>query len=279
MSLLNITQLGSEIQSYTASMPTANIDDLFAQSLLGDYDNEDAWHAIHTLHSTGTREVFEKAAAWCRSTEPLKRARGADILGQLGKTAEHPSVLFPEDAFKVLTGMLESETDPLPLSAVLAALGHLENPSAIPLILPFGFHPDRDVRFDLAFALSCFVDDERTISTLLRLMSDKDAEVRDWATFALGVLSDFDSPKIREALFKNLNDEDEDVREEAMGGLAKRRDNRVVSPLIHILEAASPSDRALEAANLLLGRASDPLPDASACLAALRQGFPPEARR
>lgn len=255
-------------------MRNATIDDLFNQSLQGDYDNDDAWRAIHALHSTGTREVFDKAAAWCRSGEPLKRARGADILGQLGKTADHPTPLFPEDAFRVLTGMLESETDPLPLSSVLAALGHLENPSAIPLILPFSFHPDRDVRFDLAFALGCFADDERIVSTLLRLMSDKDSEVRDWATFGLGVLSDFDSPTIREALLKNITDEDEDVREEAMGGLAKRRDSRVASPLIHALESESASDRALEAANLLLDRANDPIEDPSACLAALRQRYP-----
>jgi HEAT repeat protein len=256
-------------------MTTANIDDLFAQAILGDYDNDDAWEAIRTLHSTGTREVFEKAAAWCRSKEPLKRARGADILGQLGKTSDHPAALFPDESFKVLTGMLESETDPLPLSAILAAFGHLENPSAIPLILPFSYHPDTDVRFDLAFALGCFADDERTISTLLRLMTDKDSEVRDWATFGLGVLGNLDSKKIREALFQNLSDSDEDVREEAMVGLAKRRDERSLPEVFKALENQEhDSPRGLDAANFLLDRFNEPIEVRSVCLAALRQRFP-----
>jgi HEAT repeat protein len=255
-------------------MPNAELDDLFAKTLHSDYDDEEAWRAIHALHSIGTREVFEKAADWGRSGEPMKRARAADVLGQLGKTAQNPKTLFAEDAYKVLTGMLESEADPLPLSSILTAIGHLENPSAIPLMLPFSYHPDRDIRFALAFALGCFPDDERTVSTMLRLMSDKDSEVRDWATFGIGVLGDFDSSRIRDTLFQNIADEDEDVREEAMAGLAKRRDRRVVPSLIRALEAVSPSDRAIEAANLILDRALAPLPDASACLAALRQRYP-----
>lgn len=256
-------------------MSNEPIEDLFAQALHGDYDDEDAWQAIHTLHSIGTREILEEAAALCRSNEPLKRARGADILGQLGKTSEHPTTLFPKDAFKVLTGMLESETDPLPLSAILAAFGHLENASAIPLILPFSYHPDSDVRFNLAFALGCFAGDERIVSTLLKLMTDKDSEVRDWATFGLGGLSDFDSSRIREALFQNLSDADEDVREEAMVGLAKRKDLRSLSDIIKALQDPEHgSPRGLDAANFLLDRTNDPIEDPSACLAALRQRYP-----
>lgn len=259
---------------YTASMTAANIDELFRQTLEGDYDNDDAWTAIHSLQSIGTREVFDKAAEWCRSEEPLKRVRGADVLSQLGRTPENFDNPFPDETFKVLTGMLDTETDPGALSSVIAALGHLKNPAAIPLILPFSYHPDRDVRFDLAFALGCFADDERAVSTLLKLMADKDSEVRDWATFGLGDLSDFDSPKIREALFKNLSDEDEDVREEAMVGLAKRKDQRALSEVIDALEDHERSPRALEAANFLLGRFEDPIEDTSECLNTLRQYFP-----
>jgi HEAT repeat protein len=258
-------------------MQPATIDELFAQTLQGDYDNDDAWKAIHRLQSIGTREVFEKAADWCRSEQPLKRVRGVDILSQLGRTAENFDNPFPDETFGVLTTMLESETDPGPLSSILAALGHLKNPAAIPLILPFSYHPDRDVRFDLAFALGCFADDERSVSTLLKLMTDKDSEVRDWATFGLGNLGDFDSPKIREALFKNLTDEDEDVREEAMVGLAKRKDLRSLNELMSALKNAESSPRALEAASFLLERTSNPIEDPSACLEALRQSFPSQS--
>jgi HEAT repeat protein len=257
-------------------MPETSIDDLFAQTIQGDYDNDSAWQAIHTLQSLATREVFEKAASWCRSNESLKRTRGADILGQLGKSSENAENPFVDESFKALTSMLDSETDPGPLSSVIGALGHLENPSAIPLILPFSYHPDSDVRFDLAFALGCFADDERSVSTLLKLMSDKDSEVRDWATFGLGVLGSFDSPKIREALLQNLTDEDEDVREEAMVALALRKDLRSLPAVMSELEREEPSPRTFDAANALLDRTTYPFDPPATYLEALRQRFPSE---
>jgi HEAT repeat protein len=255
-------------------MPTATIDELFAQTLKGDYDNDQAWDAIHSLRATGSREVFDKAVTWCRSNEPLKRARGADIVAQFGHTAESQTTLFASESFPVLAVMLDSETDPVSLSAIVTAFGHLENPSIIPQILPFSYHPDTDVRYGLAFTLGCFADDERTVSTLIKLMSDKDSEVRDWATFGLGGLGDFDSPKIREALFKNSTDDDEDVREEAIVGLAKRKDPRSVPEVISALKDKDRAPRALEAANFLLDHTSDPIDNPSAALKTLRERFP-----
>jgi len=255
-------------------MPTATTDELFAQTVKGDYDNDKAWDAIHSLRATGSREVFDKAVAWCRSSEPLQRARAADILAQFGHTADNQTTLFANESFPVLAAMLDSETDPVALSAIVTAFGHLENPSIIPQILPLSYHSDTDVRYGLAFTLGCFADDERTVSTLMKLMADKDSEVRDWATFGLGGLGDFDSPKIREALFKNISDEDEDVREEAIVGLAKRKDPRSLPEVMSALQDEERSTRAVEAANFLLDRTTDPLEDPAACLKALRQHFP-----
>jgi len=261
------------LQSYTASMPTATIDELFEQTLTRDYDNDKAWHAIHSLRASGSHEIFDKAVAWCRSSEPLKRARGADFLSQFGHTAENQTTLFAAESFPVLAGMLDSETDPVALSAIVTAFGHLDNPSIIPQILPFSYHPDTDVRYGLAFTLGCFANDERIVSTLIKLMSDKDSEVRDWATFGLGGLGDFDFPKIREALFKNMSDDDEDVREQAVVGLAKRKDPRSVPEVISALQDPERAARAVEAANFLL-ETTGPIDDRAACLKALRQRFP-----
>ena len=55
-------------------------------------------------------------------------------------------------------------------------------------------------------------------------------------TFGLGVLGNTDSDEIREALVRRLTDSDEDVREEAMVGLGKRKDQRVLSTLLIALE-------------------------------------------
>jgi HEAT repeat protein len=234
-------------------MTAPEIDELFTQTLSGDYDDEAPWEAVHALRRIGTREVFERAAKWCGSNDPLARARGADVLAQLGKAAGRARNSFPEECYSVIVGLVQRETEPLPLAAAIAALGHLENPLAVPLIANFATHPDPDVRFDVAFALGCFPDDPLSVATLVQLMQDADEDVRDWATFGLGVLSQADSTEIREALVRRLNDSNENVREEAMVGLASRKDHRVLAHLRASLEQPTVTDRVIEAAYLMLG--------------------------
>jgi HEAT repeat protein len=170
-------------------MAAQEIDALFAQTLSGDYDDETPWEAVHALRRVGTREVFEKAAEWCQSANPLIRARGADVLARLGKTVDHTGNNFPEDSYSVIAGLLQGETEAQPLAAAIAALGHLDNPCAVSLIVTFHSHPSPEVRFDVAFALGCFPNETLSVATLLHLMQDTDADVRDWATFGLAFLA------------------------------------------------------------------------------------------
>jgi len=234
-------------------MTARGIDELFTQALLGDYEDEAPWEAVHALRMMGTRQVFERAADLCKSTDPLSRARGADVLAQLGKTADHASNIFPEESYSVITDLVQRETEPQPLAAGIAALGHIDNPLAIPLITSFSLHPSSEVRFDVAFALGCFPNDPLSVEALLRLTQDPDKDVRDWATFGLGVLGNADSDEIREALVRRLNDPDEDVREEAMVGLGKRGDQRVLATLLAALEEPESTVRVVETAYLMLG--------------------------
>ena len=64
-------------------MVVSQLNDIFARTLSGDYDDDALWEAVRTLHRMGSPEVFEYAAEWCISQSPLKRARGADVLAQL----------------------------------------------------------------------------------------------------------------------------------------------------------------------------------------------------
>lgn len=239
-------------------MDSPKIQALFAQTLRGDYENEEAWEAVSALRSNGSPEVFAIATEWCHSDIPLKRARAAAILCQLRRAPApntqqvSPNWMFRDESYALITKMLENDHDPLVLDSVISALGHLRNPKAIPLILRFQDHPNRDIRFALAFALGCFPNDAQSTSGLMKLTLDSDSEVRDWAVFGLGVQGDADSPEIREALLRCLNDADDDVREEAAVGLAKRKDQRVIPKLRAMLDEPELHVRVAEAAAALL---------------------------
>ena len=211
-------------------MNSSEIHALFARTLLGGREDEVAWDAIRTLRLNGSREIFDRAAAWCKSPEPLKRARAADLLCQLqraplpNESLAETEWMFRDESYSLITKMLENERDHVVLDGAITALGHLYNANAAPLILRYQDHPDQQVRFAVAFALGCFPNEPQSIAGLLKLTWDSDDDVRDWAVFGLGVQGDADTPEIREALLRCLDDANEDVREEAAVGLAKRRD-------------------------------------------------------
>jgi len=236
-------------------MEPAAVAALFAQTLLGEYHGDEAWNAVQALRRAGDRNIFEHAAAWCLSDDPLKRARAADVLCQLRRAngTEDPDWMFRDEAYSLLTKMLEDEMDQLVLNSVIHALGHLGIAGAVPLILRYRDHPSEDIRFAATFALGCFPNHPQSVDGLLKLSSDAEADVRDWAVFGLGVLGDADSPEIREALLRCLDDTSANVREEAAVGLGKRRDPRVVPHLWTMLNQPEPGDRAAEATAALLG--------------------------
>jgi HEAT repeat protein len=229
-------------------MQSDSIDEIFARTLIGDYKDEAPWKAVRELRCLGSREVFEKAAEWCRSRDPLMRARGLAVLAQIGVTADHPSNSFPDESFSVVYSALTDEEEIQPLDSAIAALGHIGNPSAIPLIIRHQSHSDSNVRFSVACALGRFPNDPRSAESLLQLMRDDDEEVRDWAAFGLGVQGDVDSVEIRDALFERLSDSNEDVRNEAMASLGKRRDRQVLPSLITALAELAVPCPVIEAA-------------------------------
>lgn len=94
-------------------------------------------------------------------------------------------------------------------------------------------------------------NDPSAINGLIRLTQDEDPEVRNWTAFELGTISDANSPEIRNALVSMLNDECDEARGEALVGLAKRHDHRVLAPLIRELEGEFYGSWCMEAAQLL----------------------------
>jgi HEAT repeat protein len=237
------------------------IDELFKQTLEGDYDDEDdeggPWEAVSKLQAMASdpvlgRAIFDRAVRWCRDNKPAKRLRGIDILAQLGKTEDHPEPVFADETYAIVASVLEDELDLQVIDSCLVAFGHIGNPAAVPLVIEHRTNTDPDVRFAVAFALSSFADEPDSIRVLLQLMQDDDADVRDWATFGLGVQGNADTPEIRKALIDRLDDGNPDTREEAVAGLGKRKELRVLPDLIELLQQEEVSYGVVEAACNLL---------------------------
>jgi HEAT repeat protein len=208
--------------------------------------DEARWDAVRALQDRGDRDVLDAALALLASAVPRERELGADILSQGQSTRQ----TFHEEAVAGLLGLLEHEREETVLDAACAALGHRRDPRAVPPLARLRGHPAPSVRFAVAVALGGF-DADTAIEALIDLSADADPDVRDWATFGLGSQTDADTPAVREALARRLADEDADTKGEAMVGLARRKDARVVGPLLADLASPHYGTLVLEAAREL----------------------------
>ena len=212
-----------------------SVDELFAV-VVREQDDDSRWSAIQQLHALGTREVFERAVQLCRSAASPERVAGADIRGQLNA--------FSDEAMKILLGMIQ-DADTAVVEAVVHALGQRQDARTIDALTRVAVHEASNVRWAVATALEDLIADERAERVLLALMKDADTSVRDRATFAVGSLSDHDTPRIRAALAERLRDDDKCVAHEAALGLARRRDARAIA---YIAVAVESSDGEIEEA-------------------------------
>jgi HEAT repeat protein len=222
-----------------------SVSDLFEAALQADDDA--AWNAVAALHWRGSKEVLERAVALTRSIDPALRARGANILGQLGV----PDRTFPDECFSAVLSLLADDVEQVVEDAVYA-LHHIDSTRGSVHVIPFAGHENDDIRHAVAFGLGG-VDAPEAHEALLTLMQDRDADVRNWATFGIGQQCDVDTDQIRGALASALSDDDDVVRCEGVIGLARRRDARAVPYLKRMLHDDPDDFRARDEAAKLLG--------------------------
>ncbi len=205
-------------------------------------EQDEDWEVLRPVHRRGGGTEFALAAEYCASDDPLDRRVGTDILSELG--TERAGGTFIEESVELLIPMLAD-----PESTVVAnaahSLAHRGNPTAIPHDI--SEHPEVEVRNGVTHALLGHEDPE-AIRTLIRLSTDSDASVRDWALFGLGTQIDTDTPDIRDALAVGVGDDNGDARAEAQVGLARRGDDRVVEALLAELQRPQVGSLSLEAA-------------------------------
>ncbi len=210
-------------------------EELLSQVLVMDLEeNEKAWDLIRILQSRLTT-IFPKVQEMVRSDSVPAKCVAAAILGQNGREDKS----LGAECVAELVHLLQKESDPAIIGSAVAAIGSFEGLAPRDLILSFAEHPDADVRFHVACAIGTFEDD-KSIAAQIKLSQDSDRDTRNWATFGLGSLIDEDTPAIRAALAARLDEEDAEIRGEAMVGLANLLDPRVIGPLLKELKDASP---------------------------------------
>jgi HEAT repeat protein len=230
-------------------MPSPSTDQLLDQvhALSGDpeqRESDERWQLILQLHGRPEAVVFERCARWALGAESFERSLAADILGQLGSGEQR--IALRSRSLLVLEQLL-GDADPAVLASALIALSHLGAQECLSRVLSLAGHSDGDVRHGVALAL---LGDESSaaVDALIALSRDDEAQVRDWATFGLGAQIDLDTPALRAALLDRALDEDEDTRAEAISGLVKRGDARVLEPLRTALHSPTVGSLVVEAA-------------------------------
>lgn len=254
----------------------------------------DYMEVLQTLHLRANREVLEAACALCHSAHARERILGADMLGRLGdivwvlraarmlSDSEHPQAQahgerlmqqfsplvgrarqFPKEIISILLPLVESEENDQVLRAMLCALGDYQDfhPIVTERLAAMRTHPNRDVRFTVATRLALNLENPIALVAMTELSDDDDDEIRMWTTLSLGQFALVHTEPeqcnlIRDTLCRRLTDANDEVRGEAMLGLAMRSDPRVVDALIAEAGRTSISThypRALVTAAIALG--------------------------
>jgi HEAT repeat protein len=212
---------------------------------IDDDDDHAYWEAIAPLHARGGAEELAAGLRLCQSAAPNERRLGVHILAQLGWNER----AFLDESVAALIERL-GDADEAVVAAAGIALSHRADARAIPHLIRLKNHPNVAVRYGVIFGLLT-QDDPAAIAALIELSADDDDHNRDWATFALGTQIDADTSELRAALLARLDDSNPEVRGEAMIGLARRGDRRVVPAIQRELRGEFTGIWPVEAAELI----------------------------
>lgn len=201
---------------------------LTTRSLIGvalqQWESESSWNAIHELRSRGTPETVARCQRLFQSRNWRKRALAINVMCQLrtvfGRRRSAESAVIQAHVM-LLDGLRDSH--PEVIASAAFGCGHRRDLDAIGPLVALSMHASCAVRLGVAFGL-CFREDERAADALVQLAGDSDDEVRNWATFGLAQMA-LDTPSIRDCLWRNTRDPFEEVRHEALAGLANRGDH------------------------------------------------------
>ncbi|MEV4611421.1 HEAT repeat domain-containing protein [Kitasatospora sp. NPDC049258] len=181
---------------------------------------------------------------------PAARAVGCRLLRRAGGL--HEEVRAP--AATALLAHLPAEADRTVRRLAVAALGATQDERAVAQLVSLAEDVDPEVREAVARSLASVAPElpgDPEVPALIRLTTDPEPEVRNWATFALGFQLEVDTPAVRAALWARAGDSYHQARAEGVRGLAVRHDPRAVRPLGELLAWSGGDPLTLRAAAVL----------------------------
>lgn len=200
-------------------------DEKLISRLINYKTDKSRWETIRILRSRPSKDLFDKCIELINSNDKKKKIIGIKILTQLGI----PPRPFLKETIKIFFNLLKSEKNVDVLFSIFFGISHNNsdlNRNQINLICSFENTENILIKESLVAALG-FIENEKAIDVLIKFSKDKANHIRSWATFYIGQV-DFDNEYIREALWNRVNDKHQETRMEAIIGLAKRKDNRVL---------------------------------------------------
>lgn len=191
------------------------------------------WDNVRELRKRPNNDVHSKSINLLNSTSEKEIIIGIDILAQLGFDPRFKQ----KETVQAYYELLEKPQSPNVLFSLFFGISHnneILTDQQIVRILEYKKHKHVDVRYALVQAISC-LEHEGAIKAIIELSSDKYSHIRDWATFNLGSQLELSNNEINNALWARIDDKFENVRMEAIVGLAKRKDKKIKDILIHEL--------------------------------------------
>lgn len=178
--------------------------------------------------------AFSLAVGYLSDRDPDARATACELLDMLSDRHEH----LRGDAATALIALAATEMNEDVQWSIAKALGTTRDARTMTTLVTLAQHTDSDIRFQTAMSLSSVLpdnSDDAGVAALIRLCADDDPEVRNWATFGLGWITDIDGDDVRQALWQRTTDSYSQAREEGIRGLARRRVQAVLPLLTELL--------------------------------------------
>ena len=195
--------------------------------LLSEKDITNQWRFINALVNRFPKESFQKAYSLCRSNSKTDKIYGFRLMFKL-----YESEYNLEQIKSFLLKKIASENDKEILEILIFSLKSnlsLLKDEEIKSLLSL---KERSDYFKIVLADELInYNHELIIDFFVELCRDKNLGVKQKAIINLSYKNDFNTPKVRKVLWENVENQNKEVKQHSIYGLALRKDHKIRSVL------------------------------------------------